>query len=279
MASLGHLLDAEGKLEDGEHLLEQALEGECRLHGIPSSDPVSLARWTSDHSKDGSNRDVLKMMSSLGQLISGVAHELNNPLTSIVGYAQLMHAQAGEGELGPRLELLGREAERCRKIVSSLLSFARQRDPEVKPLSLNRVVEGVLSLLAYQMRVDNVAVEPRLSTDVPLLQGDAHQLEQVLVNLLRNALDATADNGGQITVRWTKGPSGVEIVIEDWGTGIANPANLFVPFFTTKTNGSGIGLPLCRQILENHEGYIQVRNADDHSGCLVTLNLPDGASD
>jgi len=116
-------------------------------------------------------------MSSLGHMISGVAHELNNPLASIVGYAQLIRGAAGHDEkLARRLHVMGREAERCRKIVQNLLSFARRREPERTLLSLNQVVESVVGLLGYQLRVDGVRVVCELDPSLAAIEGDAHQL-------------------------------------------------------------------------------------------------------
>jgi len=205
-------------------------------------------------------------MSSLGQMIAGVAHELNNPLASILGYAQLLRLRgAGEAQ-EDKLETLAREAERCRKIVQNLLSFGRRREPKREPLSLNQVVENVLALMRYQLRVDDVTLEHDLGRDLPVVRGDAHQLEQALVNLLTNARHAIGGTGaaGKVMVR-TRVAAGGEVIleVEDDGPGVpqAQRSKIFDPFFTTKQDGkgTGLGLALVYGILSDHGGRIELR--------------------
>ena len=224
-------------------------------------------------------------MSSLGQMISGVAHELNNPLASILGYAQLLQGSAPEdAKLRKRLEVLSREAERCRKIVGNLLSFARRREPERKRLSLNQVVENVSSLLRYQLRVEDVRLEHDLSPNLPAMEGDAHQLEQVLVNLLTNAGHAVRQTRapGVVTLRTrTDGNRATILEISDTGPGIpgALRSKIFDPFFTTKApgDGTGLGLSLAYGIVTAHGGTIEVA---DHQGPGTTFRItfPPGES-
>jgi two-component system NtrC family sensor kinase len=222
-------------------------------------------------------------MSSLGQMISGVAHELNNPLAAIVGYAQLIRGAAGGDEkLAKRLEVLDREAERCRKIVGNLLSFACLRDPERKPLSLNQVVESVVALMRYQLRVNGIRIERELSPELPAIEGDAHQLEQVLVNLLTNASQAIRQTGepGTITLETRPGASGVVVLeVRDTGPGIpaSARARIFDPFFTTKApgEGTGLGLSLVYGIITDHGGTIEAR-AQEGSGSTFRITLPGG---
>jgi signal transduction histidine kinase/ActR/RegA family two-component response regulator len=220
-------------------------------------------------------------MSSLGQMISGVAHELNNPLTSILGYAQLLQLKGRDERLPERLELLAREAERCRKIVRSLLSFARARPAERRPLSLNQVVRDVHLLLAYQLRVADVTVELELEPELPVVHGDAHQLEQLLVNLLTNARHAIRSAGRPGTVRVSTrraGPSSVSLDVGDDGPGIPPEilARVFDPFFTTKQagEGTGLGLALVYSIVTaGHGGMIEVRSSAE-GGTRFEILLP-----
>ncbi len=208
-------------------------------------------------------------ISSVGQMISGVAHELNNPLASIVGYAQLLRAAPTHQQTVARVELLQREAERCRKIVRNLLSFVRAHEPETRPVSLNQAVRDAASLLNYQFRVDNVELDLDLSSDVPAILGDAHQLEQLLVNLLSNARQAIRQVGpaGAILVRSSSGEDGVRLEVSDTGPGVpqAIRTRIFDPFFTTKEpgEGTGLGLSLVLGIVAAHRGQIEV---DDNPG-------------
>jgi signal transduction histidine kinase/CheY-like chemotaxis protein len=232
-------------------------------------------------------------MSSLGLMISGMAHELNNPLASIVGYAQLVRARgAADGETRRRLEAMARESDRCRKIVGNLLSFARERKPERRPLSLNQVVSDVVALLGYQMRVDGIAVETELAADVPAISGDAHQLQQVLVNLMTNARQAIRNHTpagtgerterGSIRLETTRDDDGhALLVVRDSGPGVAPElrSRIFDPFFTTKPpgEGTGLGLSLVYGAVTSHEGTIEV-DAAEPSGALFRLRFPPAAS-
>src|SRR5439155_20985388 len=129
-------------------------------------------------------------LAAMGQLLAGVAHELNNPLSVVMGQAELLQDQAGPGPLGARVERIALAAERCVRIVNSFLSLARQRPPERTAVDLNQVVRGAMELLAYPLQVDGVEVRLDLAADLPALWADADQLHQVLINLLSNAQHA-----------------------------------------------------------------------------------------
>jgi two-component system NtrC family sensor kinase len=222
-------------------------------------------------------------MSGFGQLISGVAHELNNPLATIVGYSQLLGRKVQDEDLARRLDILRREAERCRRIVQNLLSFARRRDPETRPLSLNQVVVGVLALLRYQLEADGVRTIPDLDPGLPAMRGDTHQLEQVLVNLLTNARDAIRESGECGTIRLTTRSVDGSVVLEvaDDGPGIpaAIRQHVFDPFYTTKAQGrgTGLGLWLAQSTVADHGGTIEIRPAAER-GTTFRLTFPAGAS-
>jgi two-component system NtrC family sensor kinase len=270
-------------------------EGEVRPQGdhhwsvtvsrLPGDDPglVLVLSDVTDRRRMEQQLAQAEKMSSLGQLISGVAHELNNPLAAIVGYAQLIRGgEECDEKLRARLELLGREAERCRKIVHNLLSFVRRREPERKPLALNEVVDSVVALLEYQLRVDGIRVERELDRSLPRLEGDAHQLEQVLVNLLTNAAQAMRATGkpGRVTVRTLSAPPDfVLLEISDTGPGIAEAdrTRIFDPFFTTKGpgEGTGLGLSLACGIVSAHGGSIEAL-PHEGPGCTFRIRLPAG---
>jgi two-component system NtrC family sensor kinase len=223
-------------------------------------------------------------MSSLGLMISGVAHELNNPLTSILGYAQLLGMGTGnEEQRTRRAELLRRETERCQRIVHNLLSFARQRGPERGPLSLNEVVQAVLALMGYQLRVSDIEVRVELDADLRSVHGDRHQLQQVLVNLISNAHHAIRDQGGggTITVRTVAAPLSSRLEVEDSGPGIPEESRgrIFDRFFTTKSEGqgTGLGLSLVSGIVTSHGGSVEAL-AGRETGALFRVELPASAA-
>ena len=200
-------------------------------------------------------------MSSLGQMISGTAHELNNPLSSVLGYAQLLRLQSGGDDKSThRLELLRSEAERCQRIVQNLLAFARQRAPERKPLSVNEVIQSVVSLMGYQLRTSGITLITELDAALPAIDADAHQLQQVFVNLLSNALHAIrahADSG-RVRITTVRVSGGVAVEVHDDGPGIPEGvrSRIFDPFFTTKEEGkgTGLGLSIVYGIVTSHQG-------------------------
>ena len=223
-------------------------------------------------------------LSSLGQMISGIAHELNNPLSSVLGYAQLLRASSGaEERVRRRLEVIDREARRCQRIVQSLLSFARRHDPERRLLSLNEVAESVLSLMAYQLRVDGIQVRSELARELPPVLGDPHELQQALLNLVTNAQHAlrAEGRGGTLTVRTRTGdPGSVHLEVEDDGPGVPEQIRekIFDPFFTTKSpeKGTGLGLSIACGIAESHGGAIRVGDRSG-GGAAFSIELPVGA--
>ncbi len=220
-------------------------------------------------------------MSSLGQMISGVAHELNNPLASILGYAQLLQATAAKegGVLSQRLQIMDQEARRCRKIVQNLLSFARRRDPERKPYSLNDLVRSVIALMRYQFRMDSIKIVSETDPELSHLHGDAHQIQQALLNLMTNARHAMKEEGGgNLSIRTARdGLDAALLIVEDDGPGI--PASIrnriFDPFFTTKApgEGTGLGLSLVYGAITSHGGRVECDTAPS-GGARFTVRLP-----
>jgi PAS domain S-box-containing protein len=218
-------------------------------------------------------------MAALGQLVSGVAHEVNNPLAAIVGFTDLLL----ENPLVPatakeELRVILAEAERTRVIVHNLLSFARQTSPRREPLQINSVLRQALKLRAYDFSNHDVDVREELADDLPVLLGDSHQLQQVFLNILNNAYDAVRDTErpGRIAVTTALVNGRLEISIRDNGTGISRPDRIFDPFFTTKDvgKGTGLGLSICYGIIRAHQGEILARNNSDGAGCTFTIQLP-----
>ena len=277
----GRPADSEARLPDGRvfNVTASAVRGERgRIEG-----------WVfvfTDFTESRRMQDQLSQaekMSSLGQMISGVAHELNNPLASILGYAQLLQATAAAegGDLSHRLKIMDQEARRCQKIVQNLLSFARRRDPERKPYSLNELVQSVISLMRYQLRMDNVEVVSETDPELPYLYGDAHQIQQALLNLVTNAHHAMKKGpGGQLSIRTVLLDGGeANLVVEDDGPGIpaAIRSKIFDPFFTTKDpgEGTGLGLSLVYSAITAHGGVVECEAAAD-GGARFVIRLPVG---
>jgi len=219
-------------------------------------------------------------MTSLGLMISGVAHELNNPLATILGSSQLMQATSKDPALAQRMQVLSHEAQRCSKIVENLLSFARRREPESKPISLNDVVRSVERLMRYQLRVEDVTLETELNPDLPVVQADAHQLQQVLVNLVTNARHAIEQTGeaGWIWIATMPGPDGgARLEVRDSGVGIEESirSKIFDPFFSTKPEGqgTGLGLSIVYGIVTAHGGTIEA-GPRQGGGSVIRITLP-----
>jgi PAS domain S-box-containing protein len=218
-------------------------------------------------------------MAAVGQLVSGVAHEVNNPLTAILGFADLMLEQQDVPESAKKdLQTIVQEAQRTRQIVQNLLSFARQTPAERKPVGLNAILQRTLKLRAYDFSSHGVDVVERYDEQLPLVVGDAHQLQQVFLNIINNAYDAVrdTDHRGRIEVVTSSAGGVVEVRFIDNGTGIAHPDRIFDPFFTTKEvgKGTGLGLSICYGIVREHAGEINCHNNGERPGATFVLRLP-----
>jgi two-component system NtrC family sensor kinase len=219
-------------------------------------------------------------MSALGQLVSGVAHELNNPLSVIIGYGQLLLSREVPDSMRRPVELMVAQGDRMAKIVRNLLFFARQRPPERAAVNLQTVVEQTLALRINQLTLSGITVETTFAPELPEITGDAQQLEQVFLNLLLNAEQAIleAKPQGRIVVRTRVSDGGDTVCAEviDDGPGIASDAlpRVFEPFFTTKMvgSGTGLGLSVSYGILEEHGGRLTVQSRSGET--IFTVELP-----
>jgi nitrogen fixation/metabolism regulation signal transduction histidine kinase len=217
------------------------------------------------------------------RLIRVLGHELNNslaPIKSIAGsLSSLVQREPRpddwEADLGRGLGVIATRAEALSRFMAAYAQLARLPAPSPGPIRVATLVERVA-------RLDTrVRVAVKSGPDLTIA-ADADQLEQLLINLLKNAIDAAGETGGGVAIGWTRVPlsipPAIEITVDDEGPGLSNTANLFVPFFTTKPGGSGIGLVLCRQIAEAHGGALTLRNREGARGCRASLRLPVGTA-
>ncbi|MGB7844914.1 MAG: PAS domain S-box protein [Candidatus Acidiferrum sp.] len=217
-------------------------------------------------------------LAAVGQLISGVAHELNNPLTAILGYSQLLTSSGDAGPLALGYsEKLYKQALRTHRIVQNLLSFARQHKPERVPVQLNTIIEDTLALRDYDLRMSQIRVHLDLATVLPEVPADPHQMQQVFLNLVNNAVDAILETGSEGDIWVRTGPEGDQVFVEfsDSGPGVKDPSRVFDPFYTTKPvgKGTGLGLSICYGIITEHDGQILVKNAPER-GATFRIELP-----
>jgi signal transduction histidine kinase/ActR/RegA family two-component response regulator len=218
-------------------------------------------------------------MSAMGELVSGVAHELNNPLAGVIGYSQLLLGEEVPERARRGLDRINREAERCKRIVQNLQVFARKHMPQKNYVGINGILQSTIDLRAYQMQVDNVEVTTHLQDDLPKTMADFHQLQQVFMNLLVNAHHAIKSAGrhGRIEVQSGELNGQIVVRVSDNGCGIPQDSlsKVFDPFFTTKEvgQGTGLGLSICYGIIQEHRGRIYATSRVGE-GSTITVELP-----
>ena len=255
-------------------------DGEVRIISVTYSTPqkdeevLCLIRDVTDQKMLQEQLIQSEKMSAIGQLVSGVAHELNNPLAGISAFAQLLLAEKRfPPDQRTAAETIYSEARRASRIVQNLLTFARQHKAEKVPTALNQVLDDTLELRGYELRVRGIDVRREYDESLPDTMADAHQLQQVFLNLITNAEQAMEQKEGhhhRLTVRTRRSGNAIRIEVEDTGAGI--PPNLieriFNPFFTTKPTGSGtgLGLSISLGIVREHEGKIWAENAAQAGG-------------
>jgi two-component system NtrC family sensor kinase len=218
-------------------------------------------------------------MAAVGQLVSGVAHEVNNPLTAILGFADLLLENPELPETARKdLRVILQEAQRTKQIVQNLLSFARQMPPQRNAVQLNLILRRTIQLRSYDFNSHGVDIVEHLDEGLPEVIGDAHQLQQVFLNILNNAYDAVHELGrpARIEIMTSKVDDVVEISFRDNGYGISHPDRIFDPFFTTKEvgKGTGLGLSICYGIVKEHGGEILCHNNSDGQGATFIVRFP-----
>jgi signal transduction histidine kinase len=234
-------------------------------------------------------------LASLGRLAAGLAHELNNPLSSVAGFAEALQRRLAEGQAGQAsgladfreyLGLIQEEVERAATIVRRLLDFARMREPTFEPVGLERVVANAVTFVERSAHLANQRIMVAPFPRGAVVHADGQMLQQVFLNLLTNALDAIEGTGEvRIEARLrhageakSSGPTWIDVMVSDSGSGIApeHLGKVFDPFFTTKEvgKGTGLGLAICQSIVEQHGGSIEVESEGAGKGATVTVSLP-----
>jgi two-component system NtrC family sensor kinase len=283
-------------LEPVERLLEDASGAPCELRDdhrvfvastilIGGDDPEARAAVLvlDDHTERRRLQDQLiqsEKMSAVGQLISGVAHELNNPLASVLGFADyLVENSEIPPALAEPLKVIQQEALRAAGIVKNLLTFGRRQDQERRPLAVGEVIERTAALLKNQLIQQNVTLVVEIADGLPDVHGSPNQLQQVFVNLVNNAAQAIAGTGqaGTVTVRARPWLDGVAIDVADTGPGVppSLAERVFEPFFSTKREGegTGLGLAICQGLVKEHGGRLSLQPARG-AGATFTVELP-----
>lgn len=218
-------------------------------------------------------------LSALGRLSAGLAHEIRNPLAAIEGAAEILE----QDSLGPQarqefLAIIRKECRRLNRLLTTLLDFARPRPPERRRVELERVFEDVVRLVQRSAEQKGIALRTQVAPDLPVLVADAEQLTQVLLNLTLNAVQAMSQ-GGEIRLEALPDPGGVRIAVRDQGPGIAEAdlERIFDPFYTTRSEGTGLGLAVAHQIVAQHGGWIRAEPNPDR-GMTFWVWLPGGRS-
>ena len=215
-------------------------------------------------------------LAGLGQLVAGVAHELNNPLTGIIGYTDLLTEEVSESNARRRVEKLGNEARRMKRILDGLLRFGRQNSSAIRSTPLEPVLRDVIQLREYHLRAHGISLDMQIEPVLAPIGISEDELKQLLLNILNNAIDAVADSAKrEIRIRASSNSGRVLIRFEDTGPGFADLARAFDPFYTTKPvgKGTGLGLSICYGIMQECNGEITIGNLNPYGGC-VTIDLP-----
>ena len=214
-------------------------------------------------------------LASLGQLVGGAAHELNNPLTAMLGYSELLAASNLSGEQRSWIQKIEQQIRRTRTLVSSLLSFAKQVPAEKTLLDINSLIQTAVKLYPPQLRTANLQVETHFASNLPRILGDSNQLLQVCLHITNNALHAMEEKGGVLMVGTRLERNTVIVEFSDSGPGMTDPERVFDPFYTTRPvgQGAGLGLSVCYGIIQEHNGTISCQNRPE-GGAIFRVELP-----
>jgi signal transduction histidine kinase/ActR/RegA family two-component response regulator len=265
---LGHI----GFALQNARLLQQAKDSATRLQQAYDQQTQQL---------DQARQQVIRSdkLSALGQLIAGVAHELNNPLTTVIGRTEIMLGQTEDEKTVRDLEQILTQGQRAAKIVKNLLSFARETSPEKQLSDINEILNNALEILEYDFRVSNIEVKAQLDPELPQTMADANQMQQVFVNIINNAQQAMKekDKPGRLTVQTIRHADRLRVEFTDTGPGIPldQQEHILEPFYTTKSEskGTGLGLSISYGIVRAHGGNIAFRSSEGEGSTFV-VDLP-----
>ena len=240
---------------------------------------VHITRDTTERKRQTEQLMMTDRLASIGELASGAAHELNNPLTSVIGFSQLLMERDVPDDIRENVSIIYSQAQRAAEVVKNLLTFARKHTPVKQLNQINSIIEDVLSLRAYEHKLNNIEVKRRLAPDLPEIMADYFQMQQVFVNIIINAeyFIKEEHNGGTLTVTTKRQNDTVVVSIADDGPGISEEClgQIFNPFFTTKEvgKGTGLGLSICHGIVTEHGGKIYAES-EPGKGATFVVELP-----
>jgi PAS domain S-box-containing protein len=276
-------------LETREPAMEEFFEPHLGIHLEVATSPifnekgevvasVHVARDITERKRMEEQLIVTDRLASIGELASGIAHELNNPLTSVIGFSDLLLSKDLPDDVKEDLKVINREAQRTARVVRNLLTFARKRPPEKQPVDIHSIIQMVLELRAYEQKVSNIQVNTHFAPDLPEITADGFQLQQVFLNIIINAEHFMIEAHGRGTLAITTERVGdiIRASFADDGPGIAkeNLGHLFDPFFTTKEvgKGTGLGLSISYGIITEHGGRIYAES-ELGQGATFTVEL------
>lgn len=240
---------------------------------------VHVARDITEHKQIEEQLIMTDRLASIGELASGIAHEINNPLTSVIGFSQLLMEENPPDDIKKDLDIVYQEAKRASDIVKNLLTFARKHAPVKQVSKLSTIMDDVLNLRAYGQKVNNIKINTHFASDLPEIMVDYFQIQQVFLNIIINAESAMleAHNHGTLTITTERIGNFIITSFADDGPGIdeKNIDRIFNPFFTTKEvgKGTGLGLSICHGIVTEHNGKIYVKS-ELGKGTTFTIELP-----
>jgi signal transduction histidine kinase len=254
------------------HIFSTPLQQE--LGGLPGG-RVLVVQDLTEEEKFRTELDNVERLTLVGQMAAGITHEIRNPMAVVRGFLQLMREKS-PGEMESYYQIVMEELDRANGIINDFLSLAQSRISNKETVQLHHIIEELSPLLWADANLRGQSVELRLCPSLPLLQLNTREIKQLILNLARNGMEAMAPKG-VLTLETRINTDRVELIIQDTGSGIPQSQleKLFVPFFTTKSQGTGLGLPLCLSIAERHNGGIQV-DSEEGEGTAFTVSFPYG---